>query len=109
MSDSLSQAGAQAWVQQEQLLHPLRSRHPGHYQPLEDSLAPVGIRRRRYGVVSFLVAFGYLIYKLINWDRFSVGTAPVVIGMFFLGSIQLFCIGMLGEYIGTIHTQVSKR
>jgi glycosyltransferase involved in cell wall biosynthesis len=61
------------------------------------------------GVVSFLVACAYLIYKLLYWSRFTVGTAPVVIGMFFLGAVQLFCIGMLGEYIGSIHTQVLKR
>src|ERR1019366_7501847 len=61
------------------------------------------------GILSFLVAFAYLIYKLVYWSRFSVGTAPVVIGMFFLGAVQLFCIGMLGEYIGSIHTQVLKR
>uniref|UniRef100_Q025U3 Glycosyl transferase, family 2 n=1 Tax=Solibacter usitatus (strain Ellin6076) TaxID=234267 RepID=Q025U3_SOLUE len=61
------------------------------------------------GILSFLVALAYLVYKLLFWNNFSVGTAPVVIGMFFLGAIQLFCIGMLGEYIGSIHTQVLKR
>jgi hypothetical protein len=61
------------------------------------------------GIVSFLVAFAYLIYRLLYWSQFSVGTAPVVIGIFFLGAVQLFCIGMLGEYIGSIHTQVLKR
>jgi len=61
------------------------------------------------GILSFMVAFAYLIYKLLFWNQFSVGTAPVVIGMFFLGSIQLFCLGMIGEYIGSIHTQVLKR
>ena len=61
------------------------------------------------GLVSFLVGFAYLIYKLLFWNNFSVGTAPVVIGMFFLGAVQLFCVGMLGEYIGSIHTQVLKR
>jgi glycosyltransferase involved in cell wall biosynthesis len=61
------------------------------------------------GILSFLVALIYLIYKLLFWSNFSVGTAPVVIGMFFLGAVQLFCIGMLGEYIGSIHTQVLKR
>ena len=61
------------------------------------------------GIVSFLAASGYLIYKLLYWDRFSVGTAPMVIGMFFLGAVQLFCVGMLGEYIGSIHTQVLNR
>jgi glycosyltransferase involved in cell wall biosynthesis len=61
------------------------------------------------GILSFLVAFAYLVYKLLYWNNFSVGTAPVVIGMFFLGAVQLFCVGMLGEYIGSIHTQVLKR
>ena len=61
------------------------------------------------GILSFLVAFAYLVYKLLYWSRFSVGMAPVVIGMFFLSAVQLFCVGMLGEYIGSIHTQVLKR
>lgn len=59
--------------------------------------------------LSFLVAFGYLIYKLLFWDSFQVGTAPLVIGMFFIGAIQLVFVGVLGEYIGSIHTQVLKR
>ena len=50
-----------------------------------------------------------MIYKLIYWDRFDVGIAPVVIGIFFLASIQLFFMGILGEYIGFIHTQLLKR
>ena len=61
------------------------------------------------GVISFLVAFGYLIYKLLFWDRFQVGSAPVVVGIFFLGAVQLFFIGILGEYIGSIYTQVLRR
>jgi glycosyltransferase involved in cell wall biosynthesis len=59
--------------------------------------------------LSFLVALGYLIYKLIFWDRFTVGTAPVAIGLFFFASVQLFFIGIIGEYIGSIHTQVMNR
>jgi glycosyltransferase involved in cell wall biosynthesis len=58
---------------------------------------------------SFLVAFGYAVYKLIYWQQFSVGIAPVVIGLFFFASVQLFFIGVVGEYIGAIHTQVLKR
>jgi len=61
------------------------------------------------GGVSFLVALGYLVYKLIYWNNFSVGMAPVVFGIFFLGAVQLFFIGILGEYIGSIHTQVLRR
>jgi glycosyltransferase involved in cell wall biosynthesis len=59
--------------------------------------------------LSFLTAFGYLIYKLLYWDSFQVGTAPLVIGMFFIGAVQLVFIGLLGEYIGAIHTQVLRR
>ena len=58
---------------------------------------------------SFLLALGYLIYKLLFWKSFQVGTAPVVIGIFFFGAVQLFFIGILGEYIGSIHTQVMNR
>jgi hypothetical protein len=43
------------------------------------------------------------------WDRFQVGAAPLAIGLFFLGSVQLLSMGILGEYIGSIHTQVQKR
>lgn len=53
--------------------------------------------------------FAYLIYKLIYWDRFSLGVAPLVIGMFFFASVQLLSLGLLGEYIGTILTHVQKR
>ena len=60
-------------------------------------------------MVSFAVALIYLIYKLIFWYRFEVGVAPLVIGIFFFSSIQLFFIGIIGEYIGAIHTQVRKR
>ena len=61
------------------------------------------------GAFSFLVALAYLIYKLLFWQTFQVGTAPLVIGMFFIGAVQLFFIGILGEYIGSIHTQVLRR
>lgn len=60
-------------------------------------------------IVNLLVATGYLVYKLICWDSFSVGIAPVVIGLFFFASVQLFFVGIIGEYIGLIHTQVQKR
>ena len=60
-------------------------------------------------VISFLVALGYFIYKLIYWNNFQVGMAPLVIGVFFFSSVQLFFIGIIGEYIGAIHTQIRKR
>jgi glycosyltransferase involved in cell wall biosynthesis len=59
--------------------------------------------------LSLLVAVGYLIYKLMFWDNLSVGMAPILIGFFFFASVQLFFIGILGEYIANIHTQVQKR
>ena len=59
--------------------------------------------------LSFLVGLGYLVYKLVFWNRFALGVAPVVIGLFFFASVQLFFIGIIGEYIGAIHTRVTKR
>ncbi len=59
--------------------------------------------------LSFAVGFAYLVYKLIFWDRFALGIAPVVIGLFFFASVQLFFIGILGEYLGSIHTKIAKR
>jgi glycosyltransferase involved in cell wall biosynthesis len=60
-------------------------------------------------VLCILVATGYLVYKLLYWNRFSVGIAPLVIGIFFFSSVQLISVGILGEYIGSIHTHVQKR
>ncbi len=59
--------------------------------------------------LSFLVGMAYLVYKLLFWQRFQVGVAPLVIGIFFFSSVQMFFIGILGEYIGSIHTQVVHR
>ncbi len=63
-------------------------------------------------LVSFLslcIAFGYFVMKLLYWNSFQLGLAPLEIGLFFFGSVQLFFIGILGEYIGSIYTQVQKR
>ena len=60
-------------------------------------------------VVSKLIAMVYLVMKLIWWDRFPAGMAPMLIGMLFLGSVQLFFIGFLGEYIMRINQRVMKR
>lgn len=60
-------------------------------------------------IFSLLIAFAYLVYKLAFWDSFSLGIAPMVIGLFLFSSVQLFFVGILGEYIGSIHTRVSKR
>jgi glycosyltransferase involved in cell wall biosynthesis len=59
--------------------------------------------------LSLCVAFGYFVAKLLFWNEFQLGLAPLVIGVFFFSSVQLFFIGVLGEYVGAIHTQVLKR
>lgn len=58
---------------------------------------------------SMIVAIVYLVMKLIWWDRFPAGMVPVLIGMLFLGSVQIFFIGMVGEYVLSINQRVMKR
>lgn len=58
--------------------------------------------------LSLLIALVYLVYKLFFWNEFSLGTAPLVIGLFFFSSVQLFFIGIIGEYIGAIYTQTKN-
>ena len=60
-------------------------------------------------MMSMLVAFVYLIMKLLFWDSFPLGNAPILVGVFVLGGVQLFFIGLLGEYILNINTRVMKR
>lgn len=59
--------------------------------------------------VSLLIALVYLILKLVNWDNFQAGYAPMIIGVYVLGSLQLFFIGLLGEYILNINSRVIHR
>ena len=59
--------------------------------------------------LSFLGAIVYFIAKLLFWNYFTVGMAPLIIGLFLFSSVQLFFIGIIGEYIGSIHTQILKR
>jgi polyisoprenyl-phosphate glycosyltransferase len=59
--------------------------------------------------VSLLMAFGYLVAKLLFWYHLPAGVAPMLISLFFFSSVQLFFIGIIGEYISAIHTQVQKR
>ena len=61
------------------------------------------------GGISFVAGIVYFILKLLYWDRFSAGVAPLLIGVFFLGSMQLFFIGFLGEYVLSINTRVLDR
>jgi len=60
-------------------------------------------------LISLLGGTIYFGYKLLFWQKFTLGIAPIAIGMFFLGSLQLLFMGILGEYIGNIHTQVHNR
>ena len=55
-----------------------------------------------FSVTSLLIGMVYLVYKLLNWNSFSAGAAPLLIGVFFIGSVQLFCLGLIGEYVGII-------
>jgi dolichol-phosphate mannosyltransferase len=61
------------------------------------------------GVLSVFIAFIFLALKLIFWESFPIGSAPIVIGLFFLFGVQLFFIGILGEYIASIHGYVQNR
>ena len=78
------------------------------------SYTKIGLRLASFlGMIIATLSAGiglvYLILKLCHWDRFPMGTAPALIGMFFLGAIQLFFIGFLGEYILNINTRVMNR
>lgn len=59
--------------------------------------------------LSFLAAMLFFVVKLAFWPHIPMGIAPLAISLFFFSSVQLFFIGLLGEYIGAIHTQVMKR
>ena len=58
--------------------------------------------------LSLLVALFYFVYKLVFWNSFSLGLAPLVVGIFFFSSVQLVFLGIVGEYVGSIHTYVRR-
>ena len=60
-------------------------------------------------ILSLFASVLYLVFKIIFWNSFSLGVAPLIIGFFFVSSVQLFFLGILGEYIGSIQTQVMRR
>ena len=60
-------------------------------------------------LMSFLIAVSYLIAKIVFWRTFSVGVAPMIIGVFFLQSLMLVFFGIIGEYVGAIYTKVQQR
>ena len=78
------------------------------------SYTKVGLRLATFlgfvcSAVSIVVAIVYTIMKLLNWESFSAGMAPLTIGVFIIGGIQLFFIGLIGEYILNINTRVIHR
>ena len=60
-------------------------------------------------IVSLIVALGAFIAKLLWWSAFPMGTAPIMIGMFFISAIQMIFIGLLGEYILNINARIMNR
>ena len=60
-------------------------------------------------LLSLVVGFAYFLYKMLFWNQFSLGIAPLVVGFFFFGSLQFLFMGIIGEYVGNIHTQVHNR
>lgn len=78
------------------------------------SYTKVGLRLATFmglfiALICFVIVLFYLIYKLLYWDRFSVGLAPMVIGIFFLGAVQLTFLGLIGEYILSINKRIMNR
>lgn len=78
------------------------------------SYTKVGLRSATFvgfsiAFVSVVIGIVYLILKLVYWDRFDAGTAPMVLGMFFLGAVQLVFLGIIGEYILSINSRVKNR
>ena len=78
------------------------------------SYTKVGLRLATFGGficsgLCFLSGLIYLILKLLFWNKFSVGIAPIIIGTYFIGSVQLFFIGLLGEYIMNINQRIMNR
>lgn len=60
-------------------------------------------------VVCIVLAIVFLVLKLVFWNRFNAGMAPLLIGMFFIGSVMLFFLGIMGEYILSINQRILGR
>ena len=78
------------------------------------SYTKVGLRSATFvgfgiAFLSVLIGIIYLTLKLMYWDRFNAGAAPMILGMFFLGAVQLVFLGLLGEYILSINARTMKR
>lgn len=78
------------------------------------SYTKIGLRLATFagffvGVASCVIGLVYLVMKLMFWNMFAAGQAPILIGMFFLGAVQLMFIGFMGEYILSINSRVMRR
>lgn len=78
------------------------------------SYTKIGLRLATFfgfgiSIISIVIALIYLILKITHWDTFMAGTAPILIGMFFLGAVQLIFMGIMGEYILSINQRVMNR
>jgi glycosyltransferase involved in cell wall biosynthesis len=78
------------------------------------SYTKVGMRIAEFvgfaiAALSFMFGFGYLIAKLVNWDGFTAGYAPMMIAIFFMGGVQLAFMGFIGEYIMAMNTRIMNR
>lgn len=78
------------------------------------SYTKVGLRLATFlgGIVagiSFVIAIVYTVLKIVYWNRFQAGNAPLTIGVFFIGGLQLLFIGLIGEYILNINTRIINR
>ena len=78
------------------------------------SYTKIGLRMATFmgvgiGIASVVIGIVYLVLKLIYWDRFVAGMTPILIGIFFLGAVQLFFLGFMGEYILTINQRIMNR
>ena len=78
------------------------------------SYTKIGLRLATFlgmgiGTVSAIIAIVYLVLKILFWENFTAGTAPIMIGMFFLGAVQLFFLGFLGEYILSMNQRIMNR
>lgn len=60
-------------------------------------------------ITCFFVGLIYFLCKLIYWEAFSLGSAPLIIGMFFIAAVQIFCLGLIGEYVGLIFDHARNR
>lgn len=78
------------------------------------SYTTIGLRLATFagffvGLVSLMIALVYFVYKLLHWNTFMLGMAPVVVGIFFIGAVQLFFMGLIGEYIININRRIMNR